>query len=364
MTLEIPFFGRALRALEEIKDGLVFSCSASYKLRVDEVLDIPFIKAQVEAGLFVWDDCHQLMKACLVLILDRQAPVRRAETTSRWQALEADMVMRDQPDLDRMRRLSFASCLEFFFDCIQTIRNDSANAKLRLVIIPLREHGIDYERGKFQAALSDGTFTLERVTRWIHDTLQTHISAGPDRKEALNKLLDGHALTYVNLVQNGVLDLICGAEDQLHQDLCPETLFFDVRHLRLAYFQFKTLTVAASMLVVARQLLHTTLLTVTPLAKQTPAALKAAILAQTEQKDQVAQALSIISDALVNLSGKQNSIAHMFEELKDQLEPLLCADLLKRVLASMGECIAPTHPVHRVMYVVFCAACFFALTFS
>ena len=47
---------------------------------------------------------------------------------------------------------------------VNAIRIDSANAMLRLIAPVIKNHGIDYERGKFADKLKNGTFTLEKTT--------------------------------------------------------------------------------------------------------------------------------------------------------------------------------------------------------
>ena len=46
--------------------------------------------------------------------------------------------------------LVFCNALEFLLDRVNMMRIDAANARLRLIAPVVRDHGIDYERGKFQ----------------------------------------------------------------------------------------------------------------------------------------------------------------------------------------------------------------------
>ena len=52
------------------------------------------------------------------------------------------------PDVDHPR--AFAKALEFLLNSMNLMRIDAANARLRLIAPVIRDHGIDYERGKFQ----------------------------------------------------------------------------------------------------------------------------------------------------------------------------------------------------------------------
>lgn len=58
----------------------------------------------------------------------------------------------------------FCKALEFLLERVNAIRIDSANAMLRLIAPVIKNHGIDYERGKFADKLKNGTFTLEKTT--------------------------------------------------------------------------------------------------------------------------------------------------------------------------------------------------------
>ena len=41
---------------------------------------------------------------------------------------------------------------------------EAANDRIRLMAPVLQDHGVDYERGKFQNKLDSGTLTLEKTT--------------------------------------------------------------------------------------------------------------------------------------------------------------------------------------------------------
>ena len=43
---------------------------------------------------------------------------------------------------------------------------------MRLIAPVIKDHGIDYERGKFQDKLSNGSLTLQRIMEWINKALQ------------------------------------------------------------------------------------------------------------------------------------------------------------------------------------------------
>jgi hypothetical protein len=51
-----------------------------------------------------------------------------------------------------MRPLAFCKGLEFLLDRVNAMRIDAANARLRMIAPVIKDHSIDYERGKFQVA--------------------------------------------------------------------------------------------------------------------------------------------------------------------------------------------------------------------
>jgi hypothetical protein len=61
--------------------------------------------------------------------------------------------------------------LALFLDRVNVIRIDAANARLRSIANVVKDHGVDYERVKFDEKLNAGTLTLERTTNWISATI-------------------------------------------------------------------------------------------------------------------------------------------------------------------------------------------------
>jgi hypothetical protein len=57
------------------------------------------------------------------------------------------------PESRAKKPRAFCKGLEFLLDRVNAMRIDAANARLRLIAPVLQDHGIDYERGKFQVSL-------------------------------------------------------------------------------------------------------------------------------------------------------------------------------------------------------------------
>ena len=92
---------------------------------------------------------------------------------------------------------SLCKVLEFFLDRVNAMRIDAANARLRLIAPVIKDHGIDYERGKFDDKLKDGTLTLQRTTDWIKasvlNVIQRHVID-------IDDLLEGRADPFVKVI--------------------------------------------------------------------------------------------------------------------------------------------------------------------
>ena len=65
---------------------------------------------------------------------------------------------------EQPRHLAFAQALRSLLDNVNRLRMEAANDRIRLMAPVLQDHGVDYERGKFQNKLDSGTLTLEKTT--------------------------------------------------------------------------------------------------------------------------------------------------------------------------------------------------------
>ena len=233
LNLPAPCYVRVIRVLCEIRDGINDLAGSREKSPLDEVLDLEFIKQQADAGLYTWDNCRRLVAGILAVIQRVQAPRRDDETRDKWRdvsgAMDAD------PGAD-----TFCKGLEFLLDRVNAMRIDAANARLRLIAPVIKDHGVDYERGKFQDKLKDGTLTLERVTAWIDAAVRDQILG------VRENLLAGCVSAFVRVHMSAMLALVVNPVPIRH-DACPETLLFDVHRLSLLQCEFRYLVGASSL---------------------------------------------------------------------------------------------------------------------
>jgi len=243
LKLASPCYVRVLRVLAEIRDGINDLAGSKESGSISEAVDLEFIKQQAELGLYGWDNCMRLIGSIVAVIQRVQAPKRDDETRARWK--QVGQAMQEATGEDQPR--AFCKALEFLLDRVNAMRIDAANARLRLIAPVIKDHGIDYERGKFQDKLNDGSLTLERTQNWIRKTLRREVLA---KSVELESLIEGKASSYVHIHTFAMLALV---EEQvpLKSETCPETLLFDVHRLSLLQREFQYIVTAATMLVTA-----------------------------------------------------------------------------------------------------------------
>ena len=217
LRMSPPCYVRVLRVLTEVRDGIIEVAPAREAARASEVLDMELIKQQADAGLWTWASCHALVESVVALLKRAQSPTRDVETASKWAELQAGMeVAADKP-------AALCRDLEFLLNRVNALRIDAANARLRLIAPVIRDHGVEYERGRFQDKLNNGTVTLEVTAVW----LRTSSGTSP-----------------VDLLANALLRLV---EDP--PAVFPETLLLDAARIRTMHREFVHLSRSAALVV-------------------------------------------------------------------------------------------------------------------
>ena len=97
---------------------------------------------------------------------------------------------------------------------------------------------MDYERGKFQDRLNDGTLTLERTQQWIKHAVLSEVL---EKRVDLVRLVEGKADAFVHVHAKAVLSLVT-ERTTMKVDVCPETLLFDVHRISMLQREFGSLT--------------------------------------------------------------------------------------------------------------------------
>ncbi len=122
--LPVPCFVRVLRVLRDVKDTLCEIAGEREKVAATELLDIDFIRHQLENGVFSLEDCKRLFCSVVNIIRRLQAPKRDAEVNEMWKRMSDDMIVNggDQPR-------AFQVALRFMHDRANILRIDAANAR-------------------------------------------------------------------------------------------------------------------------------------------------------------------------------------------------------------------------------------------
>lgn len=243
LKLDSPCYVRVLRVLSEIREGIADLSGSRESKIIREAVDLEFIKQQAEQGLYEWGSCMRLIGSIVAVIQRVQTPKRDLETRTRWK--QVGLAMQNANGEDRPR--AFCKALEFLLDRVNVMRIDAANARLRLIAPVIKDHGIDYERGKFQDRLDKGTLTLDRTQEWIRKTMIREINA---KTVELQNLVEGKTSSYVHIHTVAMMSLVADtAPLNVENSNYPETLQFDVQRLSILQREFKYLVTSATMLV-------------------------------------------------------------------------------------------------------------------
>lgn len=120
--------------------------------------------------------------------------------------------------------------------------------RLRLIAPVIKDHGIDYERGKFQDRLNDGSLTLERTQALIESIIKQGVTQG---RFPLHDLADGNAVVYSRVHSAALVNLI--SRDILRNADIPETLLMDVERLKIMHKSFSSLVCKISTAIATTQ---------------------------------------------------------------------------------------------------------------
>ena len=246
MQLETPAYTRVFRVLAEVRDGLKDLCGARDSVnRVSEVIDIDFIKQRVESGAFDADAAFALLTSAAGIVRELQSPSRDQETSAKWAECVAK---RSEAGVSVGRWFCFG--LEFLLGRVNAMRIDAANSRLRIIAPVIRDHGVEYERGKFQDKLDSGALTLERTRRWLKGAVARSVAVY--QRASIEDLLGGSERGFLGVHTEAMVGLVVDVPGTLSPSDCPETLLADVHRINQMRREFKDGVARVSLLVTAR----------------------------------------------------------------------------------------------------------------
>ena len=242
LKLTPPCYVRIMRVLTEIRDGL---CGLAYRPEqeqlVKDVIDLELIKGQISADVLPWASCMRMFESIVEVVMRIQKPSRDAETKSKWEGLRA--VFENSPGTDQP--LMVCKGLEFLLDRVNAMRIDAANGRLKLITGVISTHGVEYERGKLQERLNDGTVTLDRTKAWIEKHVAEAVAGTPGM---LKTLAEGSEGSFVAVHGRAMLGLVFG-EEEVTANMVPETLRFDDQRLWLMQAEARYQVLASALIV-------------------------------------------------------------------------------------------------------------------
>jgi hypothetical protein len=232
LKLDNPCYIKVLDVLLLIHDGIKeFEDEDSL---ISKVIDINFIKYQLEQKSYYLNDCINLIKSIMTIIFKLMVLERKEKTKILWDEIEITLqncVIDTQPQI-------ICKSLKFFITIIRLIRIDVANDRLRLIAPIIKNNGVEYERMKFKMKLDNGTLTLDKTRTWFYNSIEKEIDTISDNKSYLDNI---YLKSMFSLVFNEIL---------ITNDNCPETLLLDGYRLSKLQLKFKYLILCSTILTI------------------------------------------------------------------------------------------------------------------
>ena len=318
LRLSTPCYARVVRVLAEIRDGL--NDLGGARVEQELVIDVDWIRQQADAGQYDWTSACRLVSAVVGVVQRLQAPRRDGETRDKWAAVERRMTA--AADAAEEQPAAFCGALEFLLERVNALRIDAANARLRLISPVIRDHGIDYERGKFQDKLANGTLTLERTTRWINDTLRQEVDGRSVDLAALTAGLPTAFMAVHSAAMVRLVTELCAAR----ADTLPETLQLDVHRIASLQVEFRYLTTAVAVLMAS-----------------------AHALSRAREGAAVGEVRPRLEAAVVAHRPELADEAALLSAIEVALSPLQDEELRRTTLCVLTQSTSPADPVRRLL---------------
>lgn len=118
----------------------------------------------------------------------------------------------------------------------------NAVSRLRLISPVVREHGVDYENGKFNEKLRDGHMTIFKTKGYIQCAIMKAIEGGI----SLESLKEGSRIAFVKMLIEAFIHMVDNA--QKPETFIPETLSFDVAKISALSLEFSNMALVSTAL--------------------------------------------------------------------------------------------------------------------
>ncbi|TPX38521.1 hypothetical protein SeMB42_g06694 [Synchytrium endobioticum] len=199
---------------------------------IREMLDAELIHKQISNKIFQVDG---YVKYIIGKMAQLCAPIRDASIKAIAAQVETDL----------------AGAFEQILNILEEMKLDLANYKLQLLKPHLTQQAVEYERSKFDEALSKGSITLEKTRAWLE-------SSAKSLQEVLNSrdpegvFHPEHRVRYEDAYHEALLSLIFNNTTPITRDGLPETMVLDADRLKGFQNEAQAITIVASLLMLSR----------------------------------------------------------------------------------------------------------------
>lgn len=222
-----------LMVIEDIRGQILSMVNekGSMHRKIAAELDLVVIKQQIEQGIFAWKE--YLQHACSIM-LQLCAPARD-------QRIRA--ILENGDVVESVREI---------FEALEMMKLDLANFRLQSLRPVLMQQAAEYERAKFEHALSNGQVSLENAAKWIQASVNKAKEVSTARNPE-NVELPGNNVKFENVYIDALLSTIFSSEP-IDAECFPETLSMDYARISSFQNEAQAIAVVAALLMLSRNL--------------------------------------------------------------------------------------------------------------
>ncbi|KAI8999453.1 T-complex 11 [Gaertneriomyces semiglobifer] len=217
--------------IEEIRKTLLSMVAEHGKVaeNIKESLDLELIKQQIDNNVF---DITKCITYVTQKMLQLCAPVRDPHIRAIAQS----------PD--------YATAFERVLEVLEEMKIDLANYRLQSLRPVLQQQAVEYEKTKFNEALSSGEESLMKTEAWLSSAVQAlaNVSASrnPERIESPD-----HRVAYENAYNEALLSLVF-SNMPVSLNSLPETLKMDAERLFGFQNEAQAIAIVAALVMLSR----------------------------------------------------------------------------------------------------------------
>lgn len=214
MTLAKPCFARVRRVLAEVKDGLRDLARQELYPAV-ESLNLDDMNIRGEQRVLDSKYWINLFETFITLIGRVQAPARDEEFRKHRVNVATKLAeMGDPPNV-----AVIVEMCRTLLHCLNTMRLDAANARLRMISPVVQNHGMEYFRGKYSDMERAGKTNEQKNKNWLIFNIRSKLVSPNDPLEKI------HAYAF--------LQLVFSPYQQTPLSM-PDTALLDIRNINVA----------------------------------------------------------------------------------------------------------------------------------